>query len=82
MDTSKIKENMMVHAKGSGSIQVGIVDHMDGEKYIKLNKRDSPDGQHRWVPVDWVESVDDNVVYLNKTQDEFMAGAINQKPGS
>jgi len=48
MDTSKIKENMMVHAKGSG-IQVGTVDHMDGE-YIKLNKRDSPDGQHRWSP--------------------------------
>jgi len=48
--TSKIKENMMVHAKGSGSIQVGTVDHMDGEKYIKLNKRDSPDGQHRWSP--------------------------------
>jgi len=46
----------------SGSIQVGTVDHMDGEKYIKLNKRDSPDGQHRWVPVDWVESVNDNAV--------------------
>jgi hypothetical protein len=55
---------------------------MDGEKYIKLNKRDSPDGQHRWVPLDWVESVNDNAVYLNKTQDEFMAGAMNQKPGS
>jgi len=33
------------------------------------------------VPVDWVESVNDNA-YLNKTQDEFMAGAMNQKPGS
>jgi hypothetical protein len=38
MDTSKIKEHMMIHAKGEGSMQgesfmhVGTVDHMDGEK--------------------------------------------------
>jgi len=46
MDTSKIKEDLMIHAKGEGSTQgspgahVGTVDHMDGENYIKLNKKD------------------------------------------
>lgn len=86
MDTSKIKEHLMVHAKGEGSMQgapgvhVGTVEHMDGEKYIKLTKSNSPDGQHHWIPVDWVESVDGKAVYLNKTQDEFMTGLINEKP--
>jgi len=88
VDTSKIKEDLMVHAKGEGSMQgpsgehVGTVDHMDGEKYIKLNKKDSADGQHHWIPVDWVESVDDKAVYLTKTHSEVMAGLMNEKPGS
>jgi len=38
---------------------LGTVDHMDGEKNIKLNKKDSADGQQHWIPVDWVESVDE-----------------------
>ncbi|MBV8884740.1 MAG: DUF2171 domain-containing protein [Chroococcidiopsidaceae cyanobacterium CP_BM_RX_35] len=86
MDTSKIKEHMMIHAKGEGSMQgasgvnIGTVDHMDGEKYIKLTKGDAPDGQHHWIPVEWVESVDEQAVYLNKTPDEFRAGLMNEKP--
>lgn len=53
----------MVHAKGEASMQgapgvhLGTVDHIDGEKYIKLTKSDSPDGQHQWIPVDWVAAV-------------------------
>lgn len=88
MDTSKIKEDLMIHAKGEGSTQgspgahVGTVDHMDGENYIKLNKKDSADGKHHWIPVGWVESVDDKAVYLNKTQSEVMAGLMDEKPGS
>ena len=88
MDTSKIKEDLMIHAKGEGSMQgspgvhVGTVDHMDGENYIKLNKKDSADGKHHWIPVSWVESVDDKAVYLNKTQSEVMAGLMDEKPGS
>jgi len=87
MDTSKIKEDLMIHAKGEGTqgspgAHVGTVDHMDGENYIKLNKKDSADGKHHWIPVGWVESVDDKAVYLNKTQSEVMAGLIDEKPGS
>ena len=50
----------MVHAKGEASMQgapsvhLGTVDHIDGEKYIKLTKSDSPDGQQQWIPVNWV----------------------------
>jgi len=53
--TSKIKEDLMIHAKGEGSTQgspgahVGTVDHMDGENYIKLNKKDS-DGSTTGYP--------------------------------
>jgi len=88
VDTSKIKEDLMVHAKGEGSMQgapgehIGTVDHMDGGNYIKLNKKDSADGQHHWIPVAWVESIDDKAVYLNKTSSEVVAGLINEKPGS
>jgi len=88
VDTSKIKEDLMIHAKGEGSMQgapgehVGTVDHMDGEKHIKLNRKDSADGQHHWIPIAWVESVDDKAVYLNKTYSETMAGLMNEKPSS
>ena len=85
MDTSKIKEHMMIHAQGEGNMlgeSCMHVDHMDGEKYIKLTKSDSADGQHHWIPVDWVESVDEQGVYLNKTQDELMTGLLNEKPSS
>ena len=58
--SSLIKEYLMVHAKGEASMQgapgvhLGTVDHIDGEKYIKLTKSDSPDGQQQWIPVNWV----------------------------
>ena len=43
---------------------VGTVDHMDGER-VKLTKTDSADGQHHYLSLDQVESVDDVAVYLN-----------------
>ncbi len=50
MDTTKIKKNLIVYAKGEGEmpeapgVHIGTVEHLDGEKYIKLTKSDSPDG--------------------------------------
>lgn len=75
MDISKIKEHLTVHAKGESNIigaSIGTVEHMDGEKYIKLTKSDSPDGLAHWIPINWVEYVDDRAVYLNKTHNEIM----------
>ncbi|BBN93777.1 hypothetical protein DEGR_05100 [Deinococcus grandis] len=43
---------------------VGTVDHMDGDR-VKLTKTDSADGQHHYLSLDQVESVDDVAVYLN-----------------
>ncbi|WP_343757266.1 DUF2171 domain-containing protein [Deinococcus depolymerans] len=43
---------------------VGTVDHMDGGR-VKLTKNDSADGQHHYLTLDQVESVDDVAVYLN-----------------
>ncbi len=86
VEASNIKEHLMVHAKGPGSMQgapgvhIGTVDKVEGGKYIKLTKDDSPDGQHHWLPIDWVESVDEKAVYLSKTADEARAELINQQP--
>ncbi|GGR98714.1 hypothetical protein GCM10008960_26730 [Deinococcus sedimenti] len=43
---------------------VGTVDHLDGDR-VKLTKSDSADGQHHYLSLDQVESVDDVAVYLN-----------------
>lgn len=82
MDLTKIKEQQVVYTKGKDRTQetartrIGTVEHVDGEKYIKLRKTDSPDGHFHWVPIDWVESVDDEAVYLNKAQNEIMEGLM------
>ena len=65
---------------GSGK-HVGTVDHLDGEAYVKLTKDDSADGQHRWIPTNWVEKTDDKANYLNKTQEEFKAQVSKSFPG-
>jgi hypothetical protein len=86
MDISQIKEHLMVHAKGPDSmndapgVHIGTVDQIEGDQYIKLTKNDSPDGRHRWFPIDWVESVDERAVYLNKTEAEARAGMLDEPP--
>lgn len=39
--------------------QFAVVDHMEGDNVIKL-KRDR-EGQHHYIPLNWVTSVDDKV---------------------
>src|SRR5690349_21062211 len=48
--------------------KMGVVDHVEGGA-IKLTKNDSPDGQHHFVPVGWVERVDRHV-HLSKNSKE------------
>lgn len=85
----QIKPNLMVHAKaverpssmdGVPGVHVGTVDHLEGLDYIKLKRSDSPDGRHHWIPIDWVEGVDDKAVYLNKTPEEVSRGLLNENP--
>src|SRR5699024_1921513 len=50
----KIQHHMPVVCSQGG--QVGTVDHLDAGNTIKLTKDDN--GQHHWIPIDWVTSVD------------------------
>jgi len=59
----------MVHAKGRVASRLAQWIIRTVERVIRRRCRSAP-----VVPVDWVESVNDNAVYLNKTQDEFSGG--------
>ncbi len=62
---SRIREHMAV--VGSDGLHVGTVDKVEGDR-IKLTKQDDPDGSgmhHHFVPMDMVQSVNDNEVRLN-----------------
>jgi hypothetical protein len=65
-----IKERMDVVA--SCGKKVGVVDHVGGGA-IKLTKKDSPDAQHHFIPVGWVERVDSHV-HLTKNSMETEQG--------
>lgn len=71
IDTSKITQHMDVIAADGQSI--GKVDHMQDGR-IKLAKTSSPDGQHHFVPLDWIDHIDQHV-HLNKTLSAIRAQA-------
>jgi len=58
-DTAKqlIKPHMAVVS--SELDELATVDHVEGRNSIKLTKDD--DGQHHYIPLSWVTSVDDKV---------------------
>jgi hypothetical protein len=63
VSASKIREHMEV--MGSCGNHLGMVDRVEGNS-IKLAKNDpQAGGQHHWLPLDWVESVDETV-HLNR----------------
>jgi hypothetical protein len=53
-----IKERMDVIA--SCGKKIGVVDHVEAGA-IKLTRKDSPDGQHHFIPTAWVDHVDTHV---------------------
>lgn len=62
----RIKEHMEVtDANGE---HVGTVDKVEGDK-IKLTKTDSSDEKHHFIPMDVVDRLEDNRVYLKKGAD-------------
>lgn len=58
VQASDIRPHMEVY--GSDGILIGTVDHVDGDS-IKLARKDSPDGQHHYVPLSAVARVDSHV---------------------
>jgi hypothetical protein len=68
---SPISEHMDVIA--SDGVKIGTVDHLEGPDKIKLARSTSPDGQHHYVPLAWVDHVDTHV-HLTKTSGEAKTG--------
>jgi hypothetical protein len=68
MAKEQIREHMEV--LGSDGQHVGVVDHLEGKNQIKLTKTDpEAQGIHHFIPVDWVDHVDDHV-HLNRSSHE------------
>ena len=62
---------------------LGKVDHFQDGR-IKLTKNSSPDGQHHFVPLDWIDHVDQHV-HLNMTLSAIRAqqgGKQGTTPGA
>ncbi len=57
VEASQIKADMPVVCSKNG--QFAVVDHMEGKSTIKLTKDSS--GQHHYIPLNWVKTVDDKV---------------------
>lgn len=68
IDASHVREHMEV--KGADGGHVGTVDHVEGSR-IKLTKSDpSSGGQHHYIDLSMVDSVEGGSVRLNKKADE------------
>lgn len=73
INKSEIKDHSQVVA--SCGTHVGVVDHLDDQDRIKLSKSDpEAGGKHHFIPLTWVDKVDDNKVILNKNSKEVFAG--------
>lgn len=67
-NASQIREHMEVI--GSDGQHVGTVDKVEGDE-IKLTKNDpQAQGQHHYIPINLVASVEQDSVQLNLTADE------------
>ena len=62
-----IKPHMPVVCSENG--QFATVDHVEGRDAIKLTKDKS--GQHHYIPLEWVTSVDDKV-HVDRPGDQAM----------
>lgn len=72
VNKSDIKEHAPVIA--SCGSHVGTVDHMEGEDRIKLTRSDPESGgQHHYIPLSWVEKVENGNVILTKDKSEVHA---------
>jgi hypothetical protein len=68
INTAQIKPDMPVVCSQNG--QFGTVDHLEGKNSIKLKKDKS--GQHHYIPVSWVTSVEGGKVKVDRPGDQAM----------
>ena len=68
VDVAQIQEHAEV--VGSDGAHVGTVDHVDNGE-IKLTKKDAEaGGLHRYIPVDFVRTVEGGKVHLDRSAEE------------
>ena len=67
LNTNAIKPHMAVVC--SKNKQFATVDHVEGQNAIKLTRDGS--GEHHFIPLNWVTSVDDKV-HIDRPGDEAM----------
>jgi len=67
IQSSQIKPHVPVVCSQGG--QFAVVDHVEGANSIKLAKDDK--GQHHYIPMSWVTSVDDKV-HVDRPGDQAM----------
>jgi hypothetical protein len=67
INSSQIKPEAPVVCSKNG--QFATVDHMEGDKVIKLKK--DKNGQHHYIPLNWVTKVD-NQVHIDRPGDKAM----------
>ena len=71
LDSDTARELIKPHMPvvGSDDDELATVDHVEGRSMIKLAKDDS--GQHHYIPLSWVASVDDKV-HIDRPGDRAM----------
>jgi hypothetical protein len=68
ISASQIKPEMPVVCSNNG--QFAVVDHAEGADSIKLKKDNK--GQHHYIPMAWVKSVDNGKVKVDRPGDQAM----------
>jgi len=68
VDQGKIREHMPVIS--SDNQQFGTVDKVEGDS-IKLTRDSSRDGQHHWMPMNWVTRIDEHV-HVDRSGEQAM----------
>ena len=61
----KMRISKHMEVSDSSGQHLGTVDEVENDE-IKLTRSDSSDGQHHFVPVDDVDRIEDNRVYLKQ----------------
>lgn len=80
LDREKARELIKPHMPvvGSNDGEFATVDHLEGSDAIKLTRDES--GQHHYIPLDWVTSVDDKV-HIDRPADQAMDRWSTAAPG-
>jgi len=78
VDTSQIRNGLAVIA--SDAEPVGAVDSVEGDR-LKLTRKDSTDDIHHYIPLAWVERVEERI-HLNRTGAEVRASWGHGRAGA